>query len=137
MHIKWKNNSGICWKWLITSQMSLRIWTYSTCHSKVTLHSSALHSFASKFYLKNVFQCLKLVVNLLTIQKFCLDIDSYFILISFYFFAKDTRTHVKRLEGKSENSFYPLRLQRNSLRNKWLFTASLGIKTTLALGLAL
>jgi hypothetical protein len=36
------------------------------------------------------------------------------------------------LEGKSKNSFYPLRLERNSLNNKCFFTSSLGIKTTLS-----
>jgi hypothetical protein len=42
------------------------------------------------------------------------------------------QTHALLLEGKSENGLYPLKHQRNSLKNKCQFIALFGIRTNLS-----
>lgn len=91
---------------------------------------TTLSSFHSKFHLHNVLHCSSALANLLSIQKFCVDNFCYFILTSTHLFIKDLKTHVTLLEGKSENKLYPIRLQRNSLKNLQAFSTMFVIKTS-------
>jgi hypothetical protein len=73
--------------------------------------SSTLQSSSnSPFHLNKVLHCPQATANLLSIQRFCLDNDCYFILTAHYFYVKDYQTHAVLLEGRSENGLYPLRL---------------------------
>jgi hypothetical protein len=93
--------------------------------------SAILHSSKSPFQICHFLHCPTAATNLISIQKFCLDNNCYFILTSSHFFVKDLQTHAILLEGKSENELYPLRLRRCSSKITLVFTAFLGLKTSL------
>jgi hypothetical protein len=92
--------------------------------------STLLHTPNSSFKLKNVLHCSQASANRVSIQNFCLDNFSYFILTSSHYYVKDLQTHAILLKGKSENGLYPLRLGRNLHKETKTFTALIGIKTT-------
>jgi hypothetical protein len=71
--------------------------------------SALLPSSHSDLLLKNVLHFPKVVANLISIQRFCLDNDCYFILISTHYYIIDLQTQTLMLEGESENGMYPPR----------------------------
>jgi transposase InsO family protein len=93
--------------------------------------SSILPSPKSDFLLNNVLHCPRAAANLISIQRFCLDNDCYFILTSTHYYIIDLQTQNLLLEGKSENGMYPLRFgkKKTHLGSKD-FTALIGIKTS-------
>jgi hypothetical protein len=93
--------------------------------------STILHSPNSDFHLKNILHCPHAATKLLSIQKFCQDNDCYFLLTSTHFFVKDLQTHAILLAGRSENGLYPLRFKSAPSKSKPLFTALLGLRTSL------
>jgi len=92
--------------------------------------SATLHSSQSPFHLHNILHCPNVAANLVSIQRFCLDNDCYFILTSTHYYIIDLQTQTLLLEGKSENGMYPLRLGKKSHQGNKAFTAILGIKTS-------
>lgn len=94
--------------------------------------SALLHSFHSNFHLKNILHCPQAATNLLSIQKFYQDNACYFLLTSSHFFVKDLRTYAILLAGRSENRLYLLRLKNASSKFRPLFTALLGLRTSLS-----
>jgi len=51
--------------------------------------SAILHSSKIPFHIRNILHCPTAATNLISIQKFCLDNNCYFILTSSYFVVKD------------------------------------------------
>lgn len=94
--------------------------------------STILTSSNSHFHLKHILHCPKAATNLLSTQKFCEDNDCYFILTDSHFFVKELKTHRLLLEGKSENGLYPLRFKGALSKSKPIFTALIGLRTTLS-----
>jgi hypothetical protein len=94
--------------------------------------SALLHSSHSNFHLKNILHCPQAATNLLSIQKFCQDNACYFLLTSSHFFVNDLQTHAILLAGRSENGLYPLWLKNASSKFRPLFTALLGLRTSLS-----
>jgi hypothetical protein len=92
--------------------------------------SAILSSPQSNFQLNHVLHCPKAAANLVSIQKFCLDNDCYFIITSSHFYIFDLQTKALLLERESENGMYPLKLCKKTYRGSKAFTAALGIKTT-------
>jgi hypothetical protein len=96
--------------------------------------STILHSPKFLFHVRNILHCPTAATNLLSIHKFCLDNNCYFILKSSHFFVKDLQTHAILLEGKSENGLYPLRFRKWSSKNSTpTFTAFFGLKTSISI----
>jgi len=91
--------------------------------------SAILHSPNTTFNLHNVLHCPQAAANLISIQRFCLDNDCYFILTASHYYIIDLQTQTLLLEGKSENGMYPLRFGKKSHEGNKGFTALLGIKT--------
>jgi hypothetical protein len=92
--------------------------------------STTLHSPYSDFSLKHVLHCSKAAGNLISIQRFCLDNDYYFILTSTHYYILDMQIQSLLQEEKSENGMYSIRRGKKSHRGSKAFTAALGIKTT-------
>jgi hypothetical protein len=92
--------------------------------------SALIHSSNSDFKLHNVLHCPNASTNLLSIQRFCVDNDCFFVLTDSHFFVKDTHTKAILLAGKSENGLYPLRFQRGSIKARRATVALLGIRTS-------
>jgi transposase InsO family protein len=91
--------------------------------------SAILHSPHTKFKLQNVLHCPQAAANLVSIQRFCLDNECYFILTATHYYIIDLQTQTLLLEGKSENGMYPLRFGKKLQEGSKGFTALLGIKT--------
>jgi hypothetical protein len=91
--------------------------------------SAILHSPHTKFKLQNVLHCPQAAANLVSIQRFCLDNECYFILTATHYYIIDLQTQTLLLEGKSENGMYPLRFGKKLQEGSKGFTALLEIKT--------
>jgi hypothetical protein len=76
-----------------------------------------LYSPKFPFHLHIILHCPTAPTNLLSIHKFCLDNNCFFILTLSHFFLNDLQTHAILLEGKSENGLYPLCFRRWSSKN--------------------
>jgi hypothetical protein len=69
--------------------------------------SSIIQTANNKFLLKRVLHCLDVAANLLSINRFSLDNDCYFILTGSQFLINDFWTGRLLLEGPSINGLYP------------------------------
>ena len=92
------------------------------------LYSKSPHK--SYFLLKDILHCHDASINLLSINKFCLNNNCWFALTGSSFIVKDNLTRVVLLQGPSENGLYPIPLHKKFL-NKWKgLTTHLEFKTT-------
>jgi hypothetical protein len=64
----------------------------------------------SKFLLTRVLHCPNVAANLLSINRFCLDNDCFFILTGTHFLIKANLTSKTILEGPSINDLYTINL---------------------------
>jgi hypothetical protein len=92
--------------------------------------SALLHTPQSKFHLNKILHCPNASVNLISIQRFCVDNNCFFILTATHFFVKDMLTKATLLEGKIENGLYPIRFQMSSFKARRALVSLLGIKTS-------
>ena len=70
--------------------------------------STTLTAQNSTFQLKTVLHCLDVLVNLLSIQKFCAENDCFFILTTTYVLVKEIRIGRVLLHGHSRDGLYPI-----------------------------
>jgi hypothetical protein len=81
------------------------------------------------FKLNNILHCPTAAVNLLSIQKLCVDNKCWFILTDSYFFIKDNCTGQTLLQGLNKDGLYPILLSKAANKSK-RFTAYIGISTS-------
>ena len=93
---------------------------------KLTLHTSK-----STFNMKNVLHCPQAAVNLLSINRFCIDNDCYFILTGSNFYVKDNLTGRTLLTGRSEGGLYPIHADQQSINRIRSSAALMSVRTTL------
>lgn len=82
------------------------------------------------FQLKNILHCPDASINLLSINKFCLDNNCYFILTGCHFFVKHNQTNKILFHGQGENGLYPLPGNKSFSNKMHCFATKLGTKTT-------
>jgi transposase InsO family protein len=92
--------------------------------------STLLHTPQSKFLLTRVLHCPNVAANLLSINRFCIDNDCFFILTGSNFFIKDNQTGKTLLDGPSINGLYPIKLQNCSLNKTRSCVAFLGVSAS-------
>jgi transposase InsO family protein len=92
--------------------------------------STLLHTPQSKFLLTCVLHCPNVAANLLSINRFCIDNDCFFILTGSNFFIKDNQTGKTLLDGPSINGLYPIKLQNCSLNKTRSCVAFLGVSAS-------
>jgi len=90
--------------------------------------SSIVHSDNNRFILKNIIHCPQAAVNLLSVNKFCIDNDVTFHLTHNAYSVQDNQTGIMLLQGPSENGLYPIKLTNLSHNKRRGLTASIGIK---------
>jgi hypothetical protein len=80
--------------------------------------------------LNKILHCPDVSANLLSINRFCIDNNCYFLLIGSYYIVKDILMGATLLEGSSEAGLYPIDLKKISLNKRRGLTTLLGIKAT-------
>jgi hypothetical protein len=68
--------------------------------------------FKHPFQFKNILHCPSAAANLLSIHKFCVDNNCWFILTNSHFIVKDNLTGQILLQGPSRDGSYPISLTR-------------------------
>jgi hypothetical protein len=91
--------------------------------------SSILYHSKISFKLNNILHCPTDVANLLSIEKFCVDNQCWFILTDSYFFVKENRTGQTLLQGPSRDGLYPILLSKEANKSR-RFIAFIGISTS-------
>jgi transposase InsO family protein len=92
--------------------------------------STFLQTPHSKLLLTRVLHCPQAAANLLSINRFCLDNDCFFILTGTYFLIKANRTGKTILKGPSVNGLYPINLQSCPLNKSNSCIALLGVSAS-------
>jgi hypothetical protein len=77
--------------------------------------STFLRTPHSKFLLTRVLHCPNVAANLLSINRFCIDNNCFFILTGTHFLIKANLTGKTIIEGPSINGLYPTNLRSCSL----------------------
>lgn len=77
--------------------------------------SSLIHSNKSQFLLKDIQHCPNVSANLLSINKLCLDNNSWFAQTRSSFNVKDNLMGSVLFQGPSENGLYPIPLHQKNL----------------------
>jgi len=83
-------------------------------------------------HMSRVFHCPQALVNLLSINQFCMDNYCFFILTDSHYFIKDKVMGLTLLEGKSEGGLYPINTSKVVLPKNRLLSAMLGVKTSVS-----
>ena len=82
----------------------------------------------------HVLHCLQVLVNLLSINHFCIDNSCYFVLTGSNFFCvKDNLLGRTLLTGKSEGGLYPIQIDRKIIDSFHKKMAFIGVRTTPAI----
>jgi hypothetical protein len=84
----------------------------------------------SNFHLNNILHCPRAATNLISINRFCLDNNCYFILTATDFLVKENLTGKILLRGVVDNGLYPLAGCQNSLQNLTCLSATVGVRAT-------
>jgi histidinol-phosphate/aromatic aminotransferase/cobyric acid decarboxylase-like protein len=89
--------------------------------------STFLRTPHSNFLLTRVFHCPNVAANLLSINRFCLDNDCFFILTGTHFLIKANPTGQTILEGPRVNGHYLINPQHCSSNKASIWVALLGV----------
>jgi len=92
--------------------------------------STFLQTPHSKLLLTHVLHCPHAATNLLSINRFCLDNDCFFILTGTHFLIKANLTGKTILEEPSVNGLYPINLQSCSFNKATSCIALLGVSVS-------
>jgi len=79
--------------------------------------SSVLCAATKKFNLSRILHCPSTAANLLSINRFCLDKDCYFILTGSHFFVIHMQTGKLLLDGPNNDGLYRINLQQVSRKS--------------------
>lgn len=101
-----------------------------TCLSINNINSLVLKTPRSKLCLQHVLPCPQAMDNLLSINKFCVDNDCFFILTDSHYFLKDKQTGITLLARSSERGLYPFHLNKVSLNKCRTHIVFFGVKTS-------
>lgn len=110
---------------------SVTIGNGSGLHIKNTA-STSIQLGKSKFYLTNVLHCPSASSNLISINKFFIDNDCYFLLTGDDFLVKENHTGKVLFHEIVENGLYPFALNKTSLNKLQRHTSTVGLKAPLA-----
>lgn len=99
-------------------------------HIKNTV-STSIQIGKTKFHLTNVLHCPSASSNLISINKFCLDNDCYFLVTGNDFAVKEKNTDMILLHEMVENSLYPLAFNNTSTNKLQCHTDTVGVKASL------
>ena len=91
---------------------------------KLTLHASK-----STLHMKHVLHCPQATVNLLSINRFYIENDCYFVLTRSKFFVKDNLTRRTLVTSKSEGGLYFIQVDRQSINKFRPSVALMGVHT--------
>ena len=81
--------------------------------------------------MKHVLHCAQVAINLLSINRFCIDNDCYFVLTRSGFLVKDNLTGCTLLTSRSKEGLYPIQIDRESINIFCPSVALMGFRTTL------
>jgi hypothetical protein len=97
--------------------------------------SSTFQTPTSHVNLNKILHCPNVLANLLSINRFCIDNNCYFLLTGSYYIVKDILTRATLLEGPNEADLYPIYLKKISLNKHHGLTALLcmALKTRMSI----